>query len=118
MTLKESADEIFRRPNAPIAGNPDGDVTVVEFFDYNCGYCKRAFSDIAKLMEKDPKVKVVLKELPILSKESEEAAKVALAARMQGKYWEVHRALSTLRGEVNEQAALRAVEKRASTWPG
>ena len=93
LTLKESADEIFRRPNAPIAGNPNGDITVVEFFDYNCGYCKRAFSDIAKMVEKDPKVKVVFKELPILSKGSEEAAKVALAAQMQGKYWEVHRTL-------------------------
>jgi protein-disulfide isomerase len=111
LTLKESAGEIFRRPNAPTAGNPNGDITVVEFFDYNCGYCKRAFTDIAKLVEKDPKVKVVFKELPILSKGSEEAARVALAAKMQGKYWEAHRVLIVLRGEVNEQTALRAVEK-------
>lgn len=111
LTLKESASEIFRRPNAPTAGNPNGDITVVEFFDYNCGYCKRAFGDIAKLVEKDPKVKVVFKELPILSKASEEAAKVALAAKMQGKYWEAHRVLIAVRGEVNEQTALRAVEK-------
>ena len=111
LALKESAGEIFHRPNAPTAGNPKGDITVVEFFDYNCGYCKRAFGDIAKLVEKDPKVKVVFKELPILSKASEEAAKVALAARAQGKYWEVHRTLIGLRGEVNEASALRAVEK-------
>ncbi|NJO33354.1 MAG: DsbA family protein [Rhodospirillales bacterium] len=111
LTLKESANEIFRRPNAPTAGNPNGDITVVEFFDYNCGYCKRAFGDIAKLVDKDPKVKVVFKELPILSKGSEEAARVALAARLQGKYWEVHRTLIGLRGEVNEASALRAVEK-------
>jgi protein-disulfide isomerase len=111
LALKESAGEIFRRPNAPIAGNPNGDVTVVEFFDYNCGYCKRAFTDIAKLVEKDPKVKVVFKELPILSKGSEDASKVALAAKMQGKYWEAHRVLITMRGEINEQTALRAVEK-------
>jgi protein-disulfide isomerase len=111
LTLKESAGEIFRRPNAPTAGNPNGDITVVEFFDYNCGYCKRAFGDIAKLVDKDPKIKVVFKELPILSKGSEEAAKVALAARMQGKYWEAHRILIALRGEVNEATSLRAVEK-------
>ena len=111
LTLKESAGEIFRRPNAPTAGNPNGDVTVVEFFDYNCGYCKRAFTDIAKLVEKDPKVKVVFKELPILSKGSEDGSKVALAAKMQGKYWEAHRVLITMRGEINEQTALRAVEK-------
>jgi protein-disulfide isomerase len=111
MALKENANEIFHRPGAPIAGNPKGDVTVVEFFDYNCGYCKRAFSDIAKLVDKDPKIKLVFKELPILSKGSEEASKVALAAKMQGKYWDVHRALIQLRGEVNEQAALKAAEK-------
>jgi protein-disulfide isomerase len=109
--LKESAGEIFRRPNAPIAGNPSGDVTIVEFFDYNCGYCKRAFGDVAKIVEKDPKVKVVFKELPILSKGSEEAAKVALAAKLQGKYWDAHRALIGMRGEANEQTALKAVEK-------
>jgi protein-disulfide isomerase len=109
--LKESAKEIYRRPGSPVAGNPNGDITVVEFFDYNCGYCKRAFADIAKLIEKDPKVRLVLKELPILSKGSEEGSRVALAAKMQGKYWEAHRALLSIRGEVNEQTALRAVEK-------
>jgi protein-disulfide isomerase len=111
VALVESAGEIFRRPSAPIAGNPNGDVTIVEFFDYNCGYCKRAFTDVAKIVEKDPKVKVVFKELPILSKGSEEAAKVALAAKLQGKYWEAHRALIALRGEANEQSSLKAVEK-------
>jgi protein-disulfide isomerase len=109
--LTESANEIFRRPDAPIAGNPKGDITVVEFFDYNCGYCKRAFGDIAKLVDKDPKIKVVFKELPILSKGSEEASKVALAAKKQGKYWEAHRALISARGELNEQTALKAVDK-------
>ncbi len=109
--LKENAQDIFKRPNAPIAGNPNGDITVVEFFDYNCGYCKRAFGDLAKLIEKDSKIKVVFKELPILSKGSEEAARVALAAKAQGKYWEVHRALLNLRGELNEQTALKAIEK-------
>jgi protein-disulfide isomerase len=111
VALKENAKEIFKRTNAPIAGNPNGDVTVVEFFDYNCGYCKRAFQDLAKLVEKDKKVKLVLKELPILSKGSEEAARIALAARMQGKYWEVHRALLTVRGAIDEQSGLKAVEK-------
>ncbi len=109
--LSANAAEIFRSPDAPIAGNPAGDIPVVEFFDYNCGYCKRAFTDIAKLVEADPKIKLILKELPILSKASEEAARVALAARKQGKYWEVHRALLTIRGEVNEQSALRAADK-------
>lgn len=109
--IESQAEEIYRSPGAPIAGNPKGDVTVVEFFDYNCGYCKRAFSDIAKLVEKDAKVKLVLKELPILSKGSEEAARVALAAKVQGKYWQVHQALLSMRGQANEQTALAAAEK-------
>jgi protein-disulfide isomerase len=109
--IAAQSEEIYRSPGAPVAGNPKGDITVVEFFDYNCGYCKRAFGDVAKLIEKDTNVKVVLKELPILSKGSEEAARVALAAKAQGKYWEVHRALLTLRGQANEQTALAAAEK-------
>ncbi len=111
MALKENAKDLFKRSNAPIAGNPQGDITVVEFFDYNCGYCRKAFLDMAKLIEGDSKIKLVLKELPILSKGSEEAAKVALAAKLQGKYWEAHRALLSVRGELNEQTALKAMEK-------
>ena len=111
VALKDHAKDIYKRSSAPVAGNPQGDITVVEFFDYNCGYCKRAFGDMAKLIEKDGKVKLVLKELPILSKGSEDASKVALAAKLQGKYWEAHRALLTVRGELNEQSALKAVEK-------
>jgi protein-disulfide isomerase len=109
--IKDNADEIFRRSSAPVAGNPKGDVTVVEFFDYNCGYCKRGFAEIAKLIDKDKNVKLVLKELPILSKGSEEAARVALAAKAQGKYWEVHRALLESRGQANEAAALKLAER-------
>lgn len=111
VALKDNAADIYRRADAPFAGNPNGDVTVVEFFDYNCGYCKRGLGDIAKLIEKDPKVKVVFKELPILSKGSEEAARVALAARVQGKYWEVHRALLEAKGQVNEASALKIADK-------
>jgi protein-disulfide isomerase len=111
VAIAAQAEEIYRSPGAPVAGNTQGDVTVVEFFDYNCGYCKRAFTDLAKVIEKDTKVKLVLKELPILSKGSEEAARVALAAKAQGKYWEVHRALLTMRGQANEQTALAAAEK-------
>ena len=111
VALKDNAKEIFHRSNAPVAGNPSGDITVVEFFDYNCGYCKKAYGDVAKLIEKDSKVRLVMKELPILSKGSEEASKVALAAKLQGKYWEAHRALISMRGEANEATALKAVEK-------
>jgi protein-disulfide isomerase len=109
--VAENAAEIYRQPNASVAGNAEGDITVAEFFDYNCGYCKRGLADVVKLVESDPKVRVVFKELPILSKGSEEASHVALAARKQGKYWELHRALLEAKGHVNEAAALRIAEK-------
>jgi protein-disulfide isomerase len=109
--LKENSADIFRAPTAPVAGNPKGDVTVVEFFDYNCGYFKKAFIDLAAAAEKDKNLKLVLKEFPILSKGSEEAARVALAAKAQGKYWEFHRAMLETPGQANEASALKAAEK-------
>lgn len=111
VALKENAADIFRSSTAPVAGNPKGDVTVVEFFDYNCGYCKKALPDLAKLADKDKNVKIVLKEFPILAKGSEEASRVALAAKMQGKYWEFHRAMLEVQGQANEASALRVAEK-------
>ncbi len=109
--IAQNARDIYHSAYAPVAGNPKGDITVVEFFDYNCGYCKRGFPELAKLIDKDSKVRVVFKELPILSKGSEEAARVALAARLQGKYWEVHRALLESKGQANESVALKIAEK-------
>lgn len=109
--VAENAKEIYRHPDAPVAGNPNGDITVVEFFDYNCGYCKRGFHNIRELIEKDDNVRVVFKELPILSKDSEEAAKIALAARAQGKYWELHQALIESKGRVTEASALETAGK-------
>ena len=97
-SIAKNAEFLFRRVNAPMAGNPNGDIPIVEFFDFNCGYCKRSFRDINALIAKDPKVKVLFMDYPILSKGSLEASKVALAARNQGKYWEVHKALLSHRG--------------------
>ena len=111
VAITENAAEIFRKSDAALAGNEKGDVTVVEFFDYNCGYCKRSFPSMTKLIASDPKLKVVFKELPILSKGSEEASRVALAARIQGKYWEAHRAIFEIKGPIGEASALKAVEK-------
>jgi len=108
--LKSHADDIFRPKFSPVVGNPKGDVTIVEFFDYNCGFCKKALSDVAKLIEREKQVKVVFKEFPIF-KGSDEAAKVALAAKMQGKYWEFHRAMLAAPGQANEASALRVAEK-------
>lgn len=109
--IAENAREIYRDPSADVAGNPNGDITVVEFFDYNCGYCKRGLHDIVKLVDTDKNVRVVFKELPILSKGSEEASRVAIAAGRQGKYWDVHRAMLEAKGTMNEANALAIAGK-------
>jgi protein-disulfide isomerase len=83
-------------------GNPKGDVTIVEFFDYNCGYCKRALPDLQKLVEQDKNVRVVLQEMPILGPTSLTASQWALAAKRQDKYFEFHSALMDYRGAKEE----------------
>lgn len=115
--IKSNAAEIFRPAFSPVVGNPKGDVPMIEFFDYNCGYCRRAFADVARLVENDKQIKFILKEFPILSKGSEEAAKVALAAKMQGKYWEFHRAMIQSSGQANEASALRIAAKLKLDMP-
>ncbi|MDX2221803.1 MAG: DsbA family protein [Rhodospirillaceae bacterium] len=95
-------DEIFNPPEATVIGNPKGDVTVVEFFDYNCGYCKSMFPSLMDVLDDDRNVRLVLKELPILGPASEIASKAALAARKQGKYAEFHRAMITHRSAMSE----------------
>jgi protein-disulfide isomerase len=111
--LQTHKNEIFESKRDIVLGNPKGNVTLVEFFDYNCGYCKRAVNDIAELLKSDPNLKIVLKELPILSEGSVEAARVAVAVRMQDpkKYWEFHRVLMSARGEANGAQALAAAQK-------
>jgi protein-disulfide isomerase len=111
VAIAENAKEIYRDPQADLAGNANGDITVVEFFDYNCGYCKRGLHDVIKLVESDPNVRVVFKELPILSKGSEEASRVAIASGKQGKYWDVHKAMLEAKGVMNEANALAIATK-------
>lgn len=105
--ISDNADALFRSPHAFAAGNPDGDVTVVEFFDYNCGFCRRAMPDVVKLIDNDDNVRLVFKELPIFGEQSEEAAKGALAAHIQGKYFEMHQKLFTEPGKANKDKVLR-----------
>ena len=81
--VKAHAKALFSSPDQVTLGNPNGNVTFVEFFDYNCGYCKRAMSDMLTLLKNDSKLKVVLKEFPVLGPGSVEAARVAVAVRMQ-----------------------------------
>lgn len=99
------------RKDAPSAGNPDGDVTVIEFFDYNCGYCKRAIPDIQNVLKDDKNVRFVFKELPILGPTSRTAALWALAAHKQGKYFDYHVALMEHRGPKDEAQLQKVAEK-------
>lgn len=105
--LTQERGMLERDPNAPVLGNPDGDVTIVEFFDYNCPYCKKAMPEINALLAEDANVRLVLREWPILSEGSAFAARAALASRQQGKYAEMHDALMTMRGKVEAETVLR-----------
>jgi protein-disulfide isomerase len=108
--VKAHAQMIFNSPNEVVLGNPKGNVTFVEFFDYNCGYCKHAMGDMLTLLKDDPKLKVVLKEFPVLGPGSVEAAEVAVAVRMQDKtgkkYLEFHKELLGGRGHADRARAL------------
>jgi protein-disulfide isomerase len=101
--LTANADAIFRSPHDHVAGNPKGDVTLVEFFDYNCGWCKKGFPEVVDLIGQDKNLRVVLKEFPIFGGDSDYAAKAALAANKQGKYWELHTALFSHEGKVTKE---------------
>jgi protein-disulfide isomerase len=113
-SVTENSETIFNSPRGVVLGNKDGDVTFVEFFDYNCGYCKRAMADMLDLMKSDPKLKVVLKEFPVLSQGSVEAAQVAVAVRMQDpggrKYLDFHQKLLGGRGPADKARALAAAK--------
>lgn len=107
-TILTRADEIFRSPASPVGGNPDGDVTLVEFFDYNCQYCRAVAPTVKAVLGADPKLRLVYKEFPILGPGSEAAARVALAARRQDRYQELHEALMSAAMPVTEEKALQA----------
>ena len=109
--ISQNADAIFRSPVSHVAGNPNGDVSVVEFFDYNCSYCRRSLPDVLKLISEDGKVRLVLKELPILSDDSVVEAKLALAANKQSKYFEMHQKLFSESGKADKDKALRIAKE-------
>ena len=92
-------DALFNDPDSPVAGNPMGDVTVVEFFDYHCPYCKAVAAPLNQLIQEDKGVRLVLKEFPILGEDSILASHAALASVGQGKYWAFHQALMEHRGK-------------------
>lgn len=105
--LEEQRPMLERDPNAPVLANPDGDVTIVEFFDYNCPYCRRAKPVIEALIAADDGVRLVYREWPILGEGSVFAARAALAAREQGLYEEFHWAMMGMSGRAEEPSVLR-----------
>ena len=105
--LETERDRLEQDPNAIVLANPDGDVTVVEFFDYNCPYCRRVMPQVDALVEQDPNVRLVYREWPILGEGSVFAARAALAARAQGKYEEFHVAMMGMQGRAEEASVLR-----------
>ena len=114
--IKDNATTIFSSARQVNLGNPQGDVTMVEFFDYNCAFCKRAMADMLDLLKADPKLKVVLKEFPVLGEGSVQAAQVAVAVRMQDKtgkkYIDFHtKLLGGSRGPVDKARALAVAKE-------
>lgn len=109
--LKTQHAALYEHAATPVLGNAKGDVAVVEFFDYRCGYCKRVAPAIAALLKSDAQVKVIYKELPILGAESVFAARAALAAHRQGKYAEMHAGL--LGSEALDEKSVLAVAAKA-----
>lgn len=101
-TIRAHHNELYNDPESQIGGNPHGDVTVVEFFDYRCPYCKMVQPALESLLESDSNLRVVYKEFPILGAASTYATKMALASRAQGKYDAFHRAMMDTKGQIDE----------------
>ena len=113
--VKKHSELLFNSPRGVFLGDRQGDVNFVEFFDYNCGFCKRAMLDMLELMKEDPKLRVVLKEFPVLGQSSIEAAQVAVAVRMQDptgkKYLDFHQKLLNSRGQIDKAKAISAAKE-------
>ena len=114
-TITDNAEILFNSPRQVVLGNPKGDVTVVEFFDYNCGYCKRALTDMLDLMKGDSNLRIVLKDFPVLGEGSVQAAQVAIALKMQDKdskkYLDFHQKLLTGRGAADKAKAMAVAKE-------
>jgi protein-disulfide isomerase len=109
VAVDENRDLIYSADGAVVVGNPNGDVTLVEMYDYNCGYCRSTMPDVVALVDGDPNLKLVLRQFPILSQGSVDAAKVGVLVAKSGvDYWSFHQALFTGRGQVDGDTALRA----------
>lgn len=104
---RTSLDDILRDPAAPVGGNPEGDVTIVAFTDYNCPFCKKAEPDLERAVREDGNIRLVYKDWPILTQASVHGARLALAAHYQGAYERAHHALMTISGRAVSQDDMR-----------
>jgi protein-disulfide isomerase len=104
-------EELLRDPASPVSGNVNGDVTVIEFFDYRCGYCKRVASAVTQLQKDEPGVRVVYKDFPILGEVSVFGARAALAAREQGKHQAFHEAMLASESELTQEEVLAIAQR-------
>ena len=111
VALKTKQDELLHDPLSPVSGNPKGEITVVEFYDYRCGFCKKAASAVTELQKVDPRVRVVYKDFPILGEPSEIAAKAALASQAQGKHQAFHEALLASHADMTKESVLKIAAK-------
>jgi protein-disulfide isomerase len=109
--LTARKDDLYSHPMTPVTGDPKGDVTIVEFFDYQCGYCKRTLQHILEVQKEDPRVRIAWKELPILGPTSEIAARAAMAAKRQDKYLEFHVAVMSNRGPLTDERIFQLAGK-------
>lgn len=111
--LIDNKDALLNAEGQVVFGNPKGDVTLVEFLDYNCGYCKQAFASMIDLLDGDKNIRFIVKEWPVLGQPSMEAALVAIAVSKVApdKYWDFHKDMMTLRSRANKESALRVAEK-------
>jgi protein-disulfide isomerase len=111
-------DMILSDPDAPVAGNPDGDLTIVDFFDYNCPYCKMAAKSLEKIVKTDGNIRLVYKDWPILAETSIVGARLALGAKYQDQYLPVHHALMDIPGYgISQEQMLNAVRKTGVDQP-
>ncbi len=114
VAIAGNKQDLYNSPFQAVIGNPKGKVTLVEFFDYNCGYCKRALGDLVSLVKEEPDLRVVLKDFPVLGPNSVEAARVASAARKQmsgEKFFEFHQKLLSTHGPVGREQALAVAKE-------
>ena len=108
--LQSHREELEQDPTSPVLGNPKGDVTIVEFFDYRCPYCKLTAPTLQTLIGQDAKIRLVMKEFPILGKESVFASRIALVVKKHGKYAEFHQAMFALKVKIDDAQTLEVVK--------